>query len=298
MEIIERAGDGYYEVDPENSQFYTVGVDITHKCNMECANCYSPVRDIPDVGKQDLVSFFRRLGRRTEIRFTGGEPTLRPDLTELILEARSSGHRVSIMTNGLKLSDLSYCRTLKEAGLKFIAISMNGADDDEVYKVIDGRKCASIKMQALRNMAELGFFININCIVAKGINEHVPARLNNILNELGVHGVIRIRNIGKLGRHMSGENFTFDELINLMCKSFNKKPEGLRVYNKVNGYEEEHNVLFPIEENKKLSTTWIKITDWRPSETSIPDPKSLRRGRMTKDLKVAPFFEHAKINGY
>jgi molybdenum cofactor biosynthesis enzyme MoaA len=93
----------YFEVEPEQSRFYTIGVDVTHRCNMECANCYSPIRNLPDVPKEDLIKFFSRLGRKTEVRLTGGEPTLRSDLPELIRAINQHGHRAAIMTNGFAL---------------------------------------------------------------------------------------------------------------------------------------------------------------------------------------------------
>ena len=64
----------------------------------------------------------------------------------------------------------------------------------------------------------------------------------------------------------------------------------------IDGYEEEHNVLFLIPNtNNKV---WIKITDWSPTDSNIPDPNSVRRGRITEDFKVAPFFEHVKMNEF
>jgi molybdenum cofactor biosynthesis enzyme MoaA len=288
----------YFEIEPEDSKFYTVGVDVTHRCNMACANCYSPIRDLPDVPKEDLLRFFSRLGQRTEIRLTGGEPTLRTDLPELFRAIVELGHRASLMTNGLKLADKTYTAELKATGLKFVALSVNGADRDDVYKKLDGQACADKKMRALDNLAELGFFLNLNCILAKGINDDAPARLRDKLKELGSHGTLRFRNIGKLGRHMTCDNWTFDEMIDLVTDAFGVDRRLAEESKLVNGYEEEHNVLFPVDPKRKYSTTWIKITDWRPSENSIPDPNSIRRGRMTKDFKVAPFFEHAKINGW
>lgn len=294
------AQDGikYFEVEPEQSQFYTIGVDVTHRCNMECANCYSPVRNLPDVPKEELIRFFSRLGRRTEVRLTGGEPTLRKDLPELIEAIKHYGHRAAIMTNGLRLADRSYAQSLYDAGLKFACISVNGADDDAVYLKTDGVACAEKKIAAVSNCADVGFFLNLNCILVRGVNEHVPARLVKLLDDLKVHGTLRFRNIGQLGRYMDINNYTFDEMIDLVTRAFGVDRAAAESSRNVNGYEEEHNVLFPLNPKKKLSTTWIKVTDWRPYEGAIPDPASSRRGRMTKDYKVAPFFEHAKLNGY
>jgi molybdenum cofactor biosynthesis enzyme MoaA len=300
-ELAEKAqslGLNYFEVPPEKSSFYTIGVDVTHRCNMECANCYSPIRNLPDVSMKDLFHFFERLGRKTELRLTGGEPTLRKDLPEIIRKINELGHRSAIMTNGLKLADKDYAATLKQAGLKFVCISMNGADDDDLYLKMDNKKCAEQKVQALKNCSELGFFTNINCIMAKGVNPEAPSRLYKLLKEINIHSVLRFRNIGKLGRYLSLENYTFDEMVESICAAFGKNPSEVKRYNLVNGYEEEHNILFPVDAGKTRTTSWVKITDWRPTENSCPDPNSIRRGRMTKNFNVAPFFEHSKLFGY
>ena len=69
----------YYEVEPEKSTFGSVVADITHKCNMECANCYIQQRHTDmDIDKfYDVVS---RLIKRTGYKTAGGEATMRKDL--------------------------------------------------------------------------------------------------------------------------------------------------------------------------------------------------------------------------
>jgi len=44
----------YYELPPEQNHFSDVVIDITHRCNMNCKNCYIPNREIPDLDK-DIV---------------------------------------------------------------------------------------------------------------------------------------------------------------------------------------------------------------------------------------------------
>src|SRR4051812_26354568 len=95
---------------PEASPFQTVVVDITHRCNMACRNCYIPNRTIPDLDSQWLLSLMRRLPRGTFLRFIGAEPTLHPDLSMLIREARRMRLHPIVVTNGLRLSDRGYVR--------------------------------------------------------------------------------------------------------------------------------------------------------------------------------------------
>lgn len=288
----------YYEVEPENNTFDTLVTDITHRCNMECANCYIPNRNILDMDLEKLYDLAKRLPKRTEFRLMGGEPTVRKELPDIIRKIREIGHRPTILTNGLKLGNMNYCKTLYNAGLKSLNISMNGADDDAVYKIMDELECADRKMVALHNVHKLKMFININCIMQKGTNDHIPERLINIFKTdlQEPFAVLRFRNVGQIGRYTldKNENYKFIDLINMFSDISGLSTDYILSQNKVEGYEEKHNVLFPLNVNKKRGI-WIKITNWSTDE-NIPDPDSLRRGRITQNFKIAPFFEHVKIN--
>ena len=131
--------------EPENNPFKNVYCDIVHRCNMECANCYLPNRDLPDLPKDKLIDFLKKVGKPTEFRFIGGEPTLHKDLPELIEVATSLGHRTTIATNGLRTSSFNYLSKLKNAGLKTVYLSMTGWDNDDIYKITDKMKCATKK---------------------------------------------------------------------------------------------------------------------------------------------------------
>ena len=70
--------------EPENNPFKNVYCDIVHRCNMECANCYLPNRDLPDIPKILLIDFFQRVKKPTEFRFIGGEPFMYKRIDEVI----------------------------------------------------------------------------------------------------------------------------------------------------------------------------------------------------------------------
>ena len=62
---------------------------------------------------------------------------MREDLFDIIRTIKKIGHKCSLTTNGLKLGHRDYVKEIKDAGLRLILISMNGAADDDVYKIID-----------------------------------------------------------------------------------------------------------------------------------------------------------------
>jgi uncharacterized radical SAM superfamily Fe-S cluster-containing enzyme len=124
---------------PETSPYETIIIDVTHRCNMACANCYVPNREIPDLDARWLLDVLGRLPRGRYIRLVGGEPTLRNDLPDLIRGIRSLGHHAVVVTNGLRLANREYVRTLKQAGLQIAYLSFNGGFDDDLYEVRHSR---------------------------------------------------------------------------------------------------------------------------------------------------------------
>lgn len=288
----------YYELDPADNHFYSIFVDVTHRCNMECANCYVPNRTIPDLDLDRFYHFLSRLPSKTEIRLIGGEPTVRTDLFDIVSQVRDLGHRPTMMTNGLMVARPGYAKELVKAGMRSIYLSMNGADDDAVYEVMDGVACAERKIDAWKACQAAHMNINIGCIMQRGTNDHVPARIRDLARDIGGNPILRFRNVGQIGRFSIGKNlnWTFDRMADMICETFGADPKWARDWRSINGYQENNVIFFPLDDTKRLKTTWVKITDWSPLNSDIPDPGSNRRGRLTQDFKIAPFFEHVKRN--
>ena len=298
----------YYELDPEDNIFSDIIIDITHRCNMTCKNCYIPNRDIPDMDIDKMIAAISRLPKKTMIRIIGAEPTMRRDLPEIISRIKAAKHRCTLLTNGLRLANNAYVKTLKSAGLSHCYLSMNGADNDDWYAEIDELRCATKKIQALRNLVNNKFIIDTGTIIVKGVNDDVVSRMMHVFGDNGVDNVIcRIKNIGDIGRNMSGGgNYTMQELISLIASQTGLSEDYIYSWQTNPIYEntfiEKDAFMFPLNPNSagKLlhkSGIWIKLANWDvDNEANIPSPNSVRRGRLTEDFKIAPFFEHVKLN--
>ena len=119
-------------------------IDISARCNMRCEYCYYPVDNsaaFPSVS--DVVELAKSLSFK-EIALMGAEPTLHPDLFEIIEEI-SKYKRVGMVTNGAKLTDLEFVLKLKAAGLSSVSYSMHYMKDINVSRV---------RIGILRNIAE------------------------------------------------------------------------------------------------------------------------------------------------
>ena len=309
----------YYELDPADNHFTDVMVDITHRCNMTCKNCYVPNRDIPDMDIDKLIKAIEQFPTRTMIRVVGAEPTVRKDLPEIIQRIRATGHRATLLTNGLKLADNDYVRTLKDSKLNHVYLSLNGVDVDDWYEEIDELRCATKKLKALENLHRNKFVIDTGTIIVRGVNDEAPSRLLHLYKSMNINNVLcRIKNVGQLGRSMFDEdagehrltinsNYSMDGLIKLIAdqvgvsvdyiESWRHKP----IYQNID--EEETSFMFPLDPNSvgkflHKSGVWFKIADWNTfsNPDGVPLPNNKRRGRITEDFKVAPMAEHVKLN--
>jgi molybdenum cofactor biosynthesis enzyme MoaA len=248
--------------------------------------------------KDRLYDVLKRLPFKTEIRMLGGEPTVRKDIFEIVEKIRELGHRPNMQSNGLMLARPGYAKDLARAGMRSIYISVNGADDNDVYEAMDGMRCAERKIEAWQQCVDAHMNVNLGCIMQKGTNDHVPARLLVLSKKIGGNPIFRFRNVGQIGRYTleQDQNWTFEELIQNVCSVFDKDAEWAKGFHNIAGFTEPNMLFFPLDETKKIKTSWVKITNWSPTVGRVPDAGSKRRGRLTPDFKIAPHFEHIILN--
>ena len=157
-------------------------IDVTNRCNLRCPVCFANAAAagyVYEPSKQEVREMLENLRSNdpvpaTALQFSGGEPTIREDLFDLIRMAKELGFRhVEVNTNGLRLAQsIDYCRGLKEAGMSTIYLQFDGVTP-EVYEFTRGRDLLETKLKAVENLREAG----INSVVLvvtliKGVNDH------------------------------------------------------------------------------------------------------------------------------
>ena len=130
-------------------------VTLTHVCNFSCFFCHMEGEDRLQEGPltPEEIALVAKVSMEfgvKSVKLTGGEPTLRRDLIQIIKMLKEIGIKeVSMTTNGVLLSSLAY--KLKEAGLDRVNISLHALDKelfkeitnvDALDKVIEGIKAA------------------------------------------------------------------------------------------------------------------------------------------------------------
>jgi radical SAM protein with 4Fe4S-binding SPASM domain len=106
---------------------YRMDLALTYRCNNDCAHCYNArPRDYPEITTDQWKTILDRLWDIgiPHIVFTGGEPTLRADLPELIAHAEKNGQISGLNTNARRLMEADYLQKLLDAGLDHVQITV------------------------------------------------------------------------------------------------------------------------------------------------------------------------------
>ena len=168
-------------------------VILNYDCNAKCKFCYHPDTVLTQVAER--MPFAKAAealykGRREKCwvaYLIGGEITMRDDLPKIVKLARSMGYPyVQVMTNGLKLADPDYARTLVEAGANIFRVSVHGPDA-KTHDTLVGVPGAFKKvMKAFENLTRLGAEISVNHALTKPNYKTLPGLLKIISGRFGI----------------------------------------------------------------------------------------------------------------
>jgi cyclic pyranopterin phosphate synthase len=163
-------------LDQHNRDIDYLRISLTDACNLRCVYCmpehmtFRP-RDelLSDEELRRLITLFGSLGFR-KIRFTGGEPTLRPALVDLVRHAVGAPGiaAVGLTTNGVLLDQLA--RPLRDAGLQSVNISLDSLDAAKFRRLTRWGNLRDVQA-GLAAAASAGLRVKLNAVVCRGVND-------------------------------------------------------------------------------------------------------------------------------
>jgi 12,18-didecarboxysiroheme deacetylase len=152
--------------------------NMGRRCNLKCVHCYAQSKDIEYKNElttrqgKELIDDLAEFGAPV-ILFSGGEPTMRKDLPELALYARSKGMRAVISTNGT-LIDKKMARVLKDIGLSYVGVSLDGMrETNDKFRGMKGAFDAALN--GMRNCLAEGVKVGLRFTINKQNVKDIPA---------------------------------------------------------------------------------------------------------------------------
>src|SRR5712691_10452067 len=174
-------------------------ISVTDRCNYKCVYCRTGnegaiYAELPLADYLRLARIFVELGIE-KVRITGGEPLLRPHLTDFIrqlaqLRIQHGEHAgrpidTAITTNGHLLADLA--QPLKDAGLSRITVSMDAVDPDRFARITRVPNGYDHVLAGIRAARRAGLWpLKVNCVLMRGFNEDQIIPFGKFAREEGV----------------------------------------------------------------------------------------------------------------
>ena len=183
-------------------------LEVTSRCDLECPICFASARraTLADPSIAEIEGWYRRLlelAPGCNVQLSGGEPTVRDDLAQIIALGRSLGLlHFQLNTNGLRLAaDDGYAGTLAAAGLQTVFLQFDGVDD-AAHVALRGRPLAALKELAVEHCAEAGLGVVLVPTVARGVNLDQLGRILDFgLERLPAVRGIHLQPLALLGRY-------------------------------------------------------------------------------------------------
>ena len=183
-------------VDTRGRPVRDLRISVTDRCNFRCVYCMPKEvygRDWEFLPREQLLSYeeitrlagvFAGLGVR-KLRLTGGEPLVRRHLERLVaMLARIPDVELTLTTNGSLLPHKA--RTLREAGLNRITVSLDSLDDDVFRAMNDVDFPVARVLAGIEAAQAAGFSVKLNTVVRRNLNDESIVPMARYAREAGL----------------------------------------------------------------------------------------------------------------
>ena len=147
--------------------------EITKRCNLNCRFCFADAGTERDISlsqiKEDLQKMI--VPGKTLVQISGGEPTVRDDLPQIIQAAKAAGAKyVQLNSNGIRLADdEAFLASIVKAGVSFVFMQFDGTDDS-IYQYLRHKPLLQTKIKAIKNCEKYGLGVTLVPTLVKNLN--------------------------------------------------------------------------------------------------------------------------------
>jgi radical SAM protein with 4Fe4S-binding SPASM domain len=179
------------KIEPFSQKFSAplrVDMALTFRCQNSCVHCYAGgSHETDELGTDQWKQIIDKLhGVGVFIlTFTGGEPTLRQDLPELLSYGQNKGLVTGLVTNGRRLADKKYVRVLEESGLDFVQVTLE-SHKPEIHDKMTGFKGSwNETVKGIKNLIPTKIYTTTNSTLSRHNADDFLDTVD-FINELGV----------------------------------------------------------------------------------------------------------------
>lgn len=199
----------------QRSSPHMIILEAIDECDLSCPMCIA-ASTVGSGNARPRVELIERVARLTSkvgklqlIMVSGGEPTLHPEIVEILSDLCQYADQVMLITNGVRIAtDQSFVASLSKLGAQFQAYLQFDSMSPDVLQSLRGKDYTNIRREALANLEMYNVATTLVCVVKRGQNEReigeivkTASRFRNILG-------VTFQPIRSSGRHA---DFNYEE---------------------------------------------------------------------------------------
>jgi GTP 3',8-cyclase len=285
-------------------------ISVTDRCNFRCSYCM-PVEGLPWLPKSDILSYeeiaevvgqLAPMGLR-RVRITGGEPTIRPQLSTLVRQLRAipAVEDIALSTNGVRLPALA--RELADAGLDRVNMSSDSLRPERIA-TIARRDLRFDPIVAATAAQEAGLApIKLNVVVMRGINDDEVLDFARLTLDHPWHvRFIELMPVGEMAMLSDAHVVSSDEVLARIAAAFGAlepvagpaRGNGPAAYHRLRGAAGSVGVITPMTHTYCGSCNRVRLTaDGRLRTCLFGDHEVDLRTPLRAGEPLAPFVHRA-----
>jgi MoaA/NifB/PqqE/SkfB family radical SAM enzyme len=214
---------------PKNIPYSPIRIyfEITSQCNLRCKICFnrSGKAKLNELSTKDIVNALKRLSADNviEVRFCGGEPTLRQEWYSIVRYAQELGFSTSINTSGVYTHHDKTIHKLSSLNLDQIAVSIDG--DRKYHDYLRGNGTFEKAIRTIKQLHSEGARIRVNTILTRGSLRNFSFILDTVAEHIEEINFFYLRPVGRAEK-MPGEMlsykdlYAFDKSVSLLIKDY------------------------------------------------------------------------------
>jgi len=285
-------------------------ISVTDRCNFRCSYCM-PLEGLAWLPKSDILSYeeiaevvrqLAPMGLR-RVRITGGEPTIRPQLSTLVrqLRAIAAVDDIALSTNGVRLPELA--RELADAGLDRVNMSSDSLRPDRIA-AIARRDLRFDPITSATAAQDAGLApIKLNVVVMRGINDDEVLDFARLTLDRPWHvRFIELMPVGEMAMLTDAHVLSSDEVLSRIAAAFGAlapaagpaRGNGPAAYHRLPGAAGTIGVITPMTHTYCGSCNRVRLTaDGRLRTCLFGDHEVDLRTPLRAGVPLAPFVHRA-----
>lgn len=155
---------------------------LSYKCNCNCFFCASDetnmIKSNNEVCYEDAKRFLLNSPSKNKLIISGGEPTIHNDFLKIVKFAKQHYDHITLMTNGIKFSDMAFLKATIDAGVEKISIPFYSANENEHNDMVRNPNAFKNVIKGLSNINSLDLAgkveVQIKLLLAKFTFQRIP----------------------------------------------------------------------------------------------------------------------------